>query len=142
LTATRDLLRTLCPDVAGETDDRIDTFLTVAAQRLNPPCFGALFQQATIYLAAHLLLRSPAGGTGGAAVGGLGGGPVTSRKTGDEAISFGSPAAATGTVALSDADLLETHYGKQFLAIRDTRACSAPAFRVIPGAGALPTFIG
>ncbi len=142
MTTTRDLLRILCPDVAGETDDRIDTFLTVAAVRLDAPCFGALFEQATIYLAAHLLLRNPAGGTGGAAVGGLGGGPVSSRKTGDEAISFGSPAAATGSVALGDADLLETHYGKQFLAIRDTRACAAPTFAVIPGAGTLPLFIG
>jgi hypothetical protein len=142
MSASLDLLRVLCPDLSGEADDRVETFLTVAAQRLNPPCFGGLFQQATIYLAAHLLLRSPTGGTGGVAVGGLGGGPVTSRKTGDEAISFGSPAAATGTVALSDADLVETHYGKQFLAIRDTRACAAPAFRVIPGAGTLPTFLG
>ncbi len=123
---TLQLFRALAPDLCEEENGRVEIFLAAAARRLNPPAFGILFPDAAVYLAAHLLLRSPAGGSGGINVGG--GGAVTSKKAGDLAIAFGSAASAVSNVALSDVDLLETHYGRQFLSIRDTRAAGAPTF--------------
>lgn len=129
MSAELDLLRLLAPDLAAEPDARVEDFITEAARRLNGPAFGALFPQATIYFAAHLLAYSPDGGTGGVAVGAGGAsGALSSKKTGDEALTFGSASSLTSgvTVTMADADLMTTHYGRQFLAIRGTRSVVAP----------------
>lgn len=124
-TTTLELFKILASDAAvGQTDPTIECFLEQAALRLCASAFGVLFQQATIYLAAHLLLISPEGGTG---TGGAGG-PVTSKKTGDEAISFGSIVSLATGASLGDADLMKTSYGAQFVSIRNSRAAAAPTF--------------
>jgi hypothetical protein len=125
---TLDLFKLLCPDAAaGQADDRITDFIQAAAQRLDAVAFGGLFDQATVYLAAHLLFRSPLGGTpGGAGVDGAG--AVTSKKAGDLSIGFGASAGggAGMPIAHTDVDLMQTHYGRQFIAIRDTRSAGVP----------------
>lgn len=128
---TLELFRLLCPDLSGEADARVEDFFTVVATGLDSTSFGVRFEEAVVRLTGHLMLFSPAGGTGGANVGGLGGGTITSRKTGDEAITFGSSFFNVANVANSDADLMLTHHGRQFIAIRDTRSVTAPSFVTI-----------
>ena len=124
-TTTLELFKVLASDAAvGQTDPTIECFLEQAALRLCASAFGILFEQATIYLAAHLLLISPEGGSGTAGAGGS----VTSKKTGDEAISFGSIVSLVSGASMGDADLMNTSYGRQFISIRDSRAAAAPTF--------------
>jgi hypothetical protein len=123
-TTTVELFKILAPDAAaltGGDDTVIECFLEQAALRLCASAFGQLFEQAVIYLAAHMLLFSPPGGSGMVD----GGGAVTSKKTGDEAISFGAAAAASATTDLS---LQKSQYGLEFIAIRDSRSARAPTF--------------
>lgn len=128
---TLELFRQLAPDipVSVVSDARVEIYLELVGQRLSAEEFGVLFEQAVIYYAAHLLQLAPDGGSGGIGGGGLSGGAITSKKTGDEAIGFGSAATSVSVpVTLGDADLLQTHYGRQYLAIRDSRAATAPSW--------------
>jgi hypothetical protein len=128
-TDTLGLFRALCPDLCTEEDGRIGVFLAAAARRLDPSAWGAVYVDALIYLAAHLLLRSPASGSGGANVDASG--PVTSKRAGDLAVTYAASAVAGGSGGANiDRDLAETHYGRQFLALRDTRAAGLPFFAV------------
>ena len=130
--ASLSLFRALCPDLCSEADGRVGVFLTAAARRLDASAWGAVYLDAVVYLAAHLLIRSPAGGSGGTNV--AGGGPITSKKAGDLSVSYGATATTGAGRSNADLDLLETHYGRQFLALRDTRAAGLP---FVAGLGAL-----
>lgn len=103
-------------------DSVVEQFLTTAGSRLCPTAFGDKWAEASVWLAAHLLQRS---GTIGGTVAGVSG-TVSSLKTGDEAITFAASASSGGPAV--DADLMTTHYGLQFIAIRDTRSAVAPTF--------------
>lgn len=132
------LFRDLAPLLCEESDSRVCTYIEMAAQRLTASCWGQVYQQALIFYAAHLLQKSPSPDTtlGRAAAGeGEVAGPVASRKAGDVAVSYANNASANGggSTSNTDRDLLDTHYGRQFLALRDTRACGMPG--VFSGAG-------
>lgn len=119
MSASRDILNAIAPEFADEP--RADLFLTLAAQRIRPSAFGALYGQAVAYLAAHMLTMSPDDGGEGAASAG----PVTSRGAGALSIGYGAPgAAASGHV---DAALQQTRYGREYLAILRSRAVTAPS---------------
>lgn len=111
---SRELLKTIAPELASEPDERLDTFLTLAAQRVGPKAFGRVYQQAVAYLAAHLLtVSNRARDTGMAAAG-----PVASVGTGGLSVSFGA------VVAMGDESLSTTSYGLEFIELRESRPSS------------------
>lgn len=107
------MLLFIAPEFEDEANARLETALTLAAERLEPTAWGRLYLQAVCYLAAHILkLRalsaSPASSTGFV-------GAVTSVRSGDLAIS------GPGFGAGSDNDeegLKTTAYGQAFLDLR------------------------
>lgn len=105
------LLRTLGPELASVDDATANTFLGLAAQRLDVETWGELYQQGAVYLALHLLtLRAR---TAAAAAGSAGSGPVVRAKAGDVEVGFG---AAVGVLS-RDALYSTTPYGIEFLAL-------------------------
>lgn len=52
-------------------------------------------------------------------------GSTTSQTTGGESVSYGNPGVKSTQISLADLDLTSTIYGREFIALRDTR----PAFR-------------
>lgn len=108
-------LKAIAPELADAGDERLETFLELAAQRISAKVFGAKYAQAAAYLAAHLLTLSNRASEAGTA----GAGPVTSVTTGGLSVSFGQ--APTGA-ATADASLKTTAYGLEFLAIRSSCA--------------------
>lgn len=107
--ASRDTLRIVAPELASESDARLDLFLGMAARRCDAEEYGDLYADACIYLAAHLVtLSSRAVGGGGGA------GPVVAESAGDLSRSYG---AVVGVLS-SDATLATTPYGIEYLNIR------------------------
>lgn len=123
-------VRALAPEYAAETDEVLMTYLDFAAQRLDARAFGGVYAQAVAYLAAHILTiarRGVAGGAGGGAGAGQGAsGAVTAVSTGDWSVSFagGLNGSEGGVDTLAEASLMTTRFGKEFLALRRTRAAS------------------
>ena len=113
------LFRTLiAPEFASKTDDELSAAFALAEQRLNPTVFGARLNEAVALLAAHrfaMLARLSA--TGGGGVSGMG--PVASMAAGGLSVSFASGSYQARTA--EDAELAQTAYGLQFLALRDAR---------------------
>jgi hypothetical protein len=80
-----------------------------------------------------MMTLSPDKGTAAAAAGGgLGddaAGPITKKKAGDLEVTFGSAAgSAGGSKSNTDVSLLTTQWGREFLALRDTRVAGMPFF--------------
>jgi len=108
------MFKQIAPEYANEDDATIAVFIDLAAQRLGGPLvWGAVYTQAVAYLAAHLLAVSRAGvdGSGGTSA------EVTSKRTGDLAVGY-----ASSGIGGDDAALAATRFGKEFLALRSTRA--------------------
>lgn len=114
-----ELLKAIAPELATETDERLSTFLELAAQRISARVFGRVYAQAACYLAAHLLTLANRATQAGVA----GAGPVASVGTGGLSVSFGQIATNTAT---ADASLKSTSYGLEFLALRSSRAGTKP----------------
>lgn len=111
-------LAALAPLVAS--DSRAATFLEMAATRLTASAWGNVYVQAVALLAAHMLEMAPSSSGGGAA--GAASGPVASKSAGDQSIAYGSLAGAPTSTA--DEALKQTTYGREFIALRDTRAAA------------------
>ena len=118
-----ELFRALIPAMASIDDASVIVYLEVASSRLCATAFGIKWQEASVWLAAHIMYRVVPG-AGGASPGSTG--AVSSLKTGDESITFATTASTGGTSV--DSDLAGTAYGAQFLAIRDSRSATAPTF--------------
>lgn len=107
--ASRDTLRVLAPELAGETNDRLDAFLAMAARRVSASEWGELYADGCIYLAAHLLTLSNRASSGSS-----GAGPVVSQSTGDLSVSYGAVVGVLST----DAQYATTTYGVEYLNLR------------------------
>lgn len=119
--ATRDMMRDLVAAAAAETDDdKLDRFLSYAVARLDRDEWGAAYTQAVCYLAGHLYTRgsSAAVGGGGGAAGG-----ITAESAGGMSRSYGGISGLT-----SDAELLTTAAGADFVALRKSHVLGARAF--------------
>ena len=112
-----DLFRLLAPEFSAVVDADLVTWFALVEQGFNPCAFGARLNEASVLLTAHRLTVRARQGEGGWAAGT---GPVKSRSTGGESISFGG----SGWAATSpgDEELAQTSYGLQFLAIRNSRS--------------------
>lgn len=111
--AILDTVRAIAPaQTADLTDDEVEVFIALAADRLSAEVWGArLYPQGVAYLAAHLLTitaRGAAGGGSGAA------GPVRQEMAGRVMVSYSDSAASSG----AGSDLGATPYGQEFLALR------------------------
>lgn len=121
-------LRILAPEFKTDDDDTLAVYLELAAERMDSRAWGNVYGQAVAYLAAHILTiarRGDASAAGGGAGAGQGGtGAVSSISTGDWSVSFGGSltGAEGGVDTLAEASLMTTRHGKEYLALRRTRA--------------------
>lgn len=96
-----ELIATVAPEFVGAAN--LDGVIEVAEARTSQSAFGDNRSLAVALLAAHTLALQARGSTGG-------GGPITSVKEGDLAISYGPSMA--GSV------LASTSYGEQLATLR------------------------
>lgn len=118
-----ELYRQLVPAHASVLEATVSVWLGLAVQAHNISAWGAVYQQAMVWWAAHHVETIPGTGAGSddaAAVG-----PLVSQRDGDLSRSYAPPAgsvAATG----ADADLATTRYGQLYLRLRASRAATSP----------------
>lgn len=113
MSATLVLLQTITtndPVFDGVADDVLEAWIALAVVEVSTTKWGALYDQAVAYLAAHKYVMGP-----GLAGDGLSaGGPVAERRARNWAIRF---QAVSGS-GKGDASLSETSYGREFLRLR------------------------
>jgi hypothetical protein len=118
------VFRPLMPAAPGDPN-AIDEAIVDAQDELSAAYFRDKYCRAVAYLAAHnLAIAYPAIAQGTAKTPSTGSGaPVTSKRTGDLAVSYGSSSAGSGVGGLGPKELglAETPWGRRFLQIR--KAC-------------------
>ena len=118
---------TLFDEFKSVPGKKIDIYLTNASRRIDQDAWGDCYEEATAYLAAHLLVSG--GGAGGA--GGAVAGPITSQSVGDLSRSYGQ----VNVGSAGDETYATTKYGQMYLELR--RECIVPGLATcesIPGA--------
>lgn len=110
----RDDIKTRFPDVFTDTDDDVmDLCIVEAGLFIDEDKWGDLYDIGMMYLSAHLIVSTNPdqvnAGDAGAA------GPVSSRRVGDVAVSYGSKASAS---AYSSEEYDSTVYGRHYLRLR------------------------
>jgi hypothetical protein len=112
MAATPASLRAALPEFAAVTDNVVQTWLDQAATMMNPDFWGALYNNAHVFLAAHLMatMGVVTGVTASA-------GAVKSKTVGPVSITYES----AGSTTEGDADLERTKYGRLYKAMRRTR---------------------
>lgn len=123
MASTDDILLAIAPEVAARAD--ADLFLELAANSLTASTWGAVYAHAVCLLAAHMATLSPTDATASGDGAGVAG-PVTSKRAGDVAESYGSSASGVTGMSLADAALGRTKYGLEFLRLRTSRAARTP----------------
>jgi hypothetical protein len=121
--------RTRFPEFADDTafpDARVQMFLDDAALCIDQDRYGAMYDLAVCYLAAHeltLATRTASAPGGGAS---LAVGPTSSKTAGGVSVTK-----AINSIDLSDGDAYyqQTQYGLKFISIRDK--VKIPGFTVI-----------
>jgi hypothetical protein len=108
------LFRSLMPEFEHSKDDRVALFLTIAARRVSPAIFTDLTDEATCYLAAHIMATVGNRKVDAAATAG----PVTAEKIGNISMSYKPSGSA---MAPMDEAFNQTKYGQEFLALRAER---------------------
>lgn len=106
----------VAPALNSATDEQVDRALETAALSVWPPRWRSLTRDAHAYLAAHILASTPGVDLGGGEEGDTIG-PLTSEADGPASRSYGQIGGAD-SVPGSDADLMRTFYGRQFLRLR------------------------
>ena len=106
------IIETICPELSGSPS--LQVYLGMAVEVTNPGFYGAVYNQAVAYRAAHLFtLFDGGGGTTTDAIGVLGGGaPISSVSEGSLSVSFAQNANACG-----ETDLSSTKYGKMLIGL-------------------------
>lgn len=114
----------LMPDTVGDPNP-ITSAIEEAKEELSAAYFGSKYCRAVAYLAAHnLAIAYPAMAQGTATSAGLGiKAAVTSKRTGDLAVSYANQATSSGVSGLGVNELgfAETPWGRRFLQIK--RSC-------------------
>ena len=107
------LLRTIAPEFEELEDTTLQTWLDLTQPLVSKSAFGAAYEQAVAYLAAH---RKMAGlGESGAFGSAIDRAGVTSYTEGSTSVSFGS---GTSSAAAADSSLTQTPYGLEYLRLR------------------------
>ena len=114
--SSADLLKnTLATEFAGESDEKVNTFIGLAAKACSRKAWGKRYAEGVVFLAAHML-KLEQRAKQQAAAGGAGAGGISSISTGDVSFSYESVPART----VEEAVLLSTSYGAQHLAMRQS----------------------
>lgn len=95
-------VKIIAPELASESDARIELFIDLAKLSVNESVWGDKYELGVAVMTAHLMTMANSGGAGV--------GPVTSEKVGDLSRSY----------AAGDANdtLMSTAYGKWFVQLR------------------------
>lgn len=112
--------RAFAPEFASVSDSVVGVLIDAAALTLTASAWGNVYPLALARLAAHELTMQGRVTAAGAAAGI---GPVTSAATGAMSIGYG-PGATVKTT--EEAAFASTIHGAAFLALRASRAASAP----------------
>lgn len=127
--STLELYRSLIPDHAPVLDGVITARLELAAKRHDASRWGNVYAEAMVYYAAHLVEMTPGSGAPGAPSSGSVQGPLISQRDGDLSRTYAAPAtSSTSTEVGTDAWLMLTSYGQQYLDLRNTREATMPRF--------------
>lgn len=129
--STPDLVRIYAPEFAAYDDPTIQPFLDLAIRGSNPAFWGSLFADAMAFLAAHMLKQSGVNADGTGVVAGFDSsvGTLTAQKDHKLSRAYANAAAAGGGGGAStpeESELMETSYGRRFLAMRKTRSGGKP----------------
>lgn len=125
MSASLDLFRTLIPAYASVPDATVEAFITQAATRFTASAWGAVYVEAVVYVAAHLIATTPGLGVAvGAAPG-----QVTGRSVDGVSQSY----AAARVADEADEDWASTVYGRRYLQLRRSRPSRLPSF--VPAGG-------
>lgn len=94
-------LKIFAPELADQSDPRLQMFIELAGDMLNVKAFGTRYDKGLLLLAAHLSTMAGRDGAGGA---------IASESLGDWSRSY-----STGTTR--DSELNMTSYGTMFLTL-------------------------
>lgn len=100
------LVRAIAPELAGESEPRIDIFIEIAEGRNAESVWGDLWEKAVALDACHELTMANRSGAGG---------PINNQKVGDVSVGYGSFKSGKNDVPY---DL--TSYGQMYLNLRKT----------------------
>ena len=110
---TADDFKTRFPKFAGVNGDTINAAIAEAATQVDQTWTETGYNQAILYLTAHMLVMEGVDGAPGGATGG-GVGPLKSRSIGDASESYGGASSGGGGYSTNEA-LRATSYGQSYL---------------------------
>lgn len=93
MSVTAAQVQALSPELARLDTPVITLALARAGRRCNADFWGALYDDAVLYLSAHLLMTEQPGASGAT------GGPVTSKTVGSVSVSYAAPAQSSSPYA-------------------------------------------
>jgi hypothetical protein len=133
------LVRQYAPEFLTYIDAVIQPFVDLAIRSHNAGAWGVLFSDAMAFYAAHLLKLSGVNSDGTGVVAGAGastgaGGVVVAQKDGDLSRTYASAASLSGGAGAGtaeEAELMQTSYGRRYLAMRKTRAAGKPGVVIV-----------
>ncbi len=120
------VLQTISPTLGARADAL--TWLTFSVSQHRADQWGAVFQQAMAYHAAHcmtLQARAESQAVDGSYTAPVG--PLTSASAGKVSEGYGSGAVRPGEISVSDEQYKSTFYGLQYLSLRNSRGNQAGA---------------
>lgn len=112
------LFQQLVTEFASLDTDEIEDYLELAADSHTASRFGSRYAEAMVWYAAHMK-KLDADAVIDAAAGSSAAGPVTSRKTGDNAETYANLAGSASTEARQF--FFQTTYGRKYYRIVRTR---------------------
>ena len=121
--ASRDKFLALFDEFTGVPGPKLDLYLQLAAQQLSQRRWGANWEFAVCYLAAHVLVSGGGNAGSQSGSGGAAGGALTQVQVGDLSKSF----TAVGDTAARDNTYMTTAYGRMFIQLRRATIVSAGA---------------
>lgn len=122
--STLALYRELVPEHSAVLDGTVSVWLALAVQRHTASAWGAKYNAAMVWWAAHGIQTTPGTGAPGAPPAGAAG-PIVNQRDGDLSRTYATPSSGAATPG-SDADYRRTTYGQRYLDARDSRADSGP----------------
>lgn len=110
------LLRLIAPEFASTDEETVQQWIDLTKTLVSDTAFGAVYEQAVVYLTAHRMKMAGLGETGmfGNMAERAG---VASYTEGSTSVSFGTTAASVGA---EDSSLALTPYGLEYLRLRKT----------------------
>jgi len=111
-----DIIQTICPELSGSPS--LQVYLGMAVEVTSRDFFGAVYNQAVAYRAAHLFTLMDGGSVDSAGeISKLGGGaPVASMSEGSMSVSFAQSASGNEGAALGS-----TKYGRMLMGLMKGR---------------------